>query len=284
MESLEELNLEIMQCSALFFGDDVEVDAALFPATVAVGYLTENDEQDEQHINKYQSMEQIYKRMMRLCETANVVDNVMQQEQEAPYQAETMTEAGETYRVYRIAEEQIDRLAVKMLAGNRVKGLPQTVYRDGSLKVRITGMESLYEYFCKTGVQRAKEQLLKFFADMITTALSLEEYMLSLDRLLLDPREIYVSEQADRVLIPLYPHSMRCTEGCGAVPLRKSGNFAVSCQRHLQLRAVCRMTVQTLRRRHQRAPAVMKCRKMQMRMAVQRNLTNYRRMQGRVWN
>ena len=99
VESLEELDLEIMQCSALFFGDDVEVDAALFPATVAVGYLTENDEQDEQHINKYQSMEQIYKRMMRLCETANVVDNVMQQEQEAPYQAETMTEAGETYRV-----------------------------------------------------------------------------------------------------------------------------------------------------------------------------------------
>ena len=205
VESLEELDLEIMQCSALFFGDDGEVDAALFPATVAVGYLTENDEQDEQHINKYQSMEQIYKRMMRLCETANVVDNVMQQEQEAPYQAETMTEAGETYRVYRIAEEQIDRLAVKMLAGNRVKGLPQTVYRDGSLKVRITGMESLYEYFCKTGVQRAKEQLLKFFADMITTALSLEEYMLSLDRLLLDPREIYVSEQADRVLIPYIP-------------------------------------------------------------------------------
>ena len=53
-----------MQCAV--FGDDVPVDDALFPEEVAVGYLTENDEKDEQHINKYQSMEQIYKRMLRL--------------------------------------------------------------------------------------------------------------------------------------------------------------------------------------------------------------------------
>lgn len=205
VEELDDLDPEMMQCNALFFGDDIEVDAALFPATVAVGYLTENDECDEQHINKYQSMEQIYKRMLRLCEAVNVVDSAVQQERETPYQAELVTEAGETYRVYHIAEEQIDRLAVKMLAGNRVKGLPQTVYHDGRLKVRITGMESLYEYFCKTGVQRGKEQLLVFLADMITTALSLEEYMLSMDRLLLDPREIYVSERADSVLIPYIP-------------------------------------------------------------------------------
>ena len=32
VESLEDLDLEIMQLSALFFGDDVPVDAALFPA------------------------------------------------------------------------------------------------------------------------------------------------------------------------------------------------------------------------------------------------------------
>ena len=205
VESLEDLDLEIMQLSALFFGDDVPVDAALFPANVAVGYLTESDETDERHINKYQSMEQIYKRMMCLCEALSTVDAVVQEEQEAPYQAETVTESGETYRVYHVAEEQIDRLAVKMLAGNRIKGVPQTIYQDGRLKVRITGMESLYEYFSKSSAPSGKEQMLAFLADMITTALSLEEYMLSVDRLLLDPKEIYLSEQADQVLIPYIP-------------------------------------------------------------------------------
>ena len=177
VENLDALDMEIMQCSALFFGDDVPVDDALFPEEVAVGYLTENDESSEQHINKYQSMEKIYKRMLRLCEEKNAsVEET--RPQELPYQAETVTEGEETYRVYQIPEDQLDRLAVKMLAGNRIQGLPQTAYHDGRLKVRITGMESLYQYFGKNAAPRGKEKLLAFFSDLITTALSLEEYML----------------------------------------------------------------------------------------------------------
>ncbi len=204
VENLDALDMEIMQCSALFFGDDVPVDDALFPEEVAVGYLTENDESSEQHINKYQSMEKIYKRMLRLCEEKNAsVEET--RPQELPYQAETVTEGEETYRVYQIPEDQLDRLAVKMLAGNRIQGLPQTAYHDGRLKVRITGMESLYQYFGKNAAPRGKEKLLAFFSDLITTALSLEEYMLSMDRLLLDAGEIYVNAQTAQVFIPYIP-------------------------------------------------------------------------------
>lgn len=213
VESLDALEMEVMQCSALFFGDDVPVDDALFPEDIAVGYLTENEERSEQHINKYQSMEQIYKRMLRLCEEKNAAAAAKtqpQQEQEPPYQAETVTEGQEIYRVYHIPEEQLDRLAVKMLTGNRIKGLPQTTYHDGLLKVRITGMESLYQYFCGDTAPRGKEKLLAFFADMITTALSLEEYMLSMDRLLFDAGEIYVNAQAAQVFIPYIP--VQCDE------------------------------------------------------------------------
>ena len=49
VENLDALDMEIMQCSALFFGDDVPVDDALFPEEVAVGYLTENDESRTAH-------------------------------------------------------------------------------------------------------------------------------------------------------------------------------------------------------------------------------------------
>ena len=87
LENLDALDMEVMQCNALFFGDDVPVDDALFPEEVAVGYLTENDEKDEQHINKYQSMEQIYKRMLRLCEDKNAGESGTgpQEEQETLY-------------------------------------------------------------------------------------------------------------------------------------------------------------------------------------------------------
>lgn len=214
VDNLDDLDMEVMQCNALFFGDGVAVDDALFPADIAIGYLTENDETDEQHINKYQSMEQIYRRMMKLCEEREASDTIAVKEeadrQMSKYNAETVTADGETYRIYHIAEDQIDRLAVRMLNGNRIKGLPQTEYHDGRLKIRVTGMESLYEYIGENNTIREKELLLNFFADMITTALSLEEYMLSTDRLLLDPREIYVSETKDSVLIPYIP--VQCSE------------------------------------------------------------------------
>lgn len=214
---LDDLDQDVTQYNALFFSDDVAVDAALFPADIAVGYLTEKRENDEQYISKYQSMEQIYRRMVKLCEKA---DNNMAPEEtadpkeEAPIggglRAETVTQDKETYRVYYIEEDQIDRLATRMLAGNRIKGLFQAEYQDGGIRICITGMKSLYEYIQKNNTPRGKERLLLFFGDMIATACSLEEYMLSADRLMLDPREIYVNHAEDRVLIPYIP--VRCDE------------------------------------------------------------------------
>lgn len=217
---LDDLDQEITQYNALFFSDDVAVDAALFPADIVVGYLTEKSETDEQYINKYQSMEQIYRRMMNLCEeekdtaaddsakaaeSDKAAEQPEQLSESSALKAETVTADGETYRVYYIGEDQVDRLAIRMLAGNRIKGLFQTEYQNGGVRIRITGMKSLYEYIHKNNTPRGKEQLLKFFADMIATARSLEEYMLSADRLMLNPREIYVNQAEDRVLIPYIP-------------------------------------------------------------------------------
>lgn len=214
---LDNLDEEVTQYNALFFSDNVVVDAALFPAEIIVGYLTEKSENDGQHINKYQSMEQIYKRMIKLCETGEradardsetMVETKRQEEivaESGDLKAETVTVDGETYRIYHIEEEQLDRLAIRMLTGNRIKGLFQTEYQNGGVRIRITGMKSLYEYVRMNNTPRGKEQLLAFFGDMIATACSLEEYMLSADRLILDPREIYVNHTEDRVLISYMP-------------------------------------------------------------------------------
>jgi len=213
--SLEELDTDITQYNVLFFGDDVVVDAALFPEDVTIGYLTEKSEVGEQYISKYQNMEQIYRRMMKLCEKEKNPDTdssgaAQSKEPQtaagrSEWKARTLTANGETYRIYQIEEEQVDRVAIRMLAGNRIRGLFQTEYQNGGMRIRITGMKSLYEYAQKNNSPKGKEQLLKFFADMLTAACSLEEYMLSADRLMLDPREIYVNRAEDRVLIPYLP-------------------------------------------------------------------------------
>lgn len=213
--SLEELDTDITQYNVLFLGDDVVVDAALFPEDVTIGYLTEKSEVGEQYISKYQNMEQIYRRMMKLCEKEKNPDTdssgaAQSKEPQtaagrSEWKARTLTANGETYRIYQIEEEQVDRVAIRMLAGNRIRGLFQTEYQNGGMRIRITGMKSLYEYAQKNNSPKGKEQLLKFFADMLTAARSLEEYMLSADRLMLDPREIYVNRAEDRVLIPYLP-------------------------------------------------------------------------------
>ena len=48
--SLDELDMDVTQCNALFFGDDVVVDAALFPKDITIGYLTEKREASAQHV------------------------------------------------------------------------------------------------------------------------------------------------------------------------------------------------------------------------------------------
>ena len=211
---LDAVNISETHYDALFLGDGTEdtIKKEEIPPHTVIGYLTESDVCSGQHISKYQSMEQIYRQMMKLCEAGKDSDTAaaaVSKEQEPEkgdgFKAENITVNGETYRVYHIENGQVDRLAIRMLTGNRIKGLPQTEYRDGELKIRITGMKTLCDYIRANNSPRGKEQLLKIFADMIATALSLEEYMLSMDRLLLIPDEIYVDASEGRVLIPYIP-------------------------------------------------------------------------------
>ncbi|MDE7323278.1 MAG: FHA domain-containing protein [Lachnospiraceae bacterium] len=212
---LDAVDIKTIEYDALFLGDGFEntvIKRAEIPSRTVVGYLTENDSCDERHIGKYQSMEQIYRQMIKLCESGmdsendNMTESVEQTVKAyEDFQAEGVTENGEEYRVYHIEERMVDGLAVRMLSGNRIKGILPAKYRDGEWKIRVTGMKRLCDYICENNSAKGKEMLLRFFADMITTALSLEEYMLSADRLLLNPKEIFVGKSGDAILIPYIP-------------------------------------------------------------------------------
>ncbi len=217
---LDAVDIKAVTYDALFLGDGVEnaeIKTEEIPSGTVIGYLTEEDTCDERHIGKYQSMEQIYRQMLKLCEAGadseeGVAESVESAEPAAEaaqehdgFRTEHVTENGETYCVCKIAEAAVDGLAVRMLSGNRIKGLLQAKYKEGVWRIRITGMKSLYDYVRENDGTKGKEQLLRFFADMIATALSLEEYMLSTDGLLLDPREIYVDKSGETILMPYIP-------------------------------------------------------------------------------
>lgn len=203
---------------ALFLGDELAASGG-FPQDMVTGYLTEKEEVSKQYISKYQSMEQIYRRMMQLCEAgkASVKENQLATEESfekkekrqliAGYDLKPKTEtvSGETYRIYHIAEDQVDKLAVRMMTGNRIKGLPEAIYKDGKLKIRITDKKNLCAFAQQNNTPRGKERLLKLFSGMLIAALGLDEYMLCADRLLLDPAEIYLNAAEDRAVIPYIP-------------------------------------------------------------------------------
>lgn len=203
---------------ALFLGDELAASGG-FPQDMVTGYLTEKQEVSEQYISKYQSMEQIYRRMMQLCEAGKTSAQEKELAAEEPSEEKekrksvagydlkpkTETVSGETYRIYHIAEDQVDKLAVRMMTGNHIKGLPEAVYQDGVLKIHITKMKNLCTFVQQNNTPKGKERLLKLFSGMLTAALGLDEYMLCADRLLLDPMEIYLNAAEDRAVIPYIP-------------------------------------------------------------------------------
>lgn len=211
---LDAVDIKAVEYDALFLGDGVEntdIRKDEIPSRTVIGYLTENDDSDERHIGKYQSMEQIYRQMIKLCESGTDAGDDEAEPAEAcaeeheDFRMESVTDNGETYRVCQIKQELVDGLAVRMLSGNRIKGLLEAEYRDGAWRIRVTGKKRLYDYIYENNSVKGKEQLLRFFADMIAAALSLEEYMLSADRLLLDPKEMYVDKSGETVLMPYIP-------------------------------------------------------------------------------
>lgn len=124
---------------------------------------------------------------------------------EAYFKTETVAEGGETYRIWYIGDAEKDAPAIKTLTENRIKGLLQMTYREGELKFCITGMKSLYEYIRENNSPEGKQRLLKMFSGMLKTALILDAYMLSADRLVLNPMEIYVDEGKSEAVMPYIP-------------------------------------------------------------------------------
>lgn len=215
----KDIEAQAVLFDALFLGEEVAASGG-FPQDMVTGYLTERDAVGEQYISKYQSMEQIYRQMIQLCDAGKSPSEQKKEievEQSSElkkaqdvaigYDLRPKTEiiSGETYRIYHIGKDQIDKLAVRMMTGNRIKGLPETVYQDGTLKIHITDMINLCEYVQQNNTPKGKERLLKLFSGMLTAALGLDEYMLSADKLMLEPTEIYLNAAQDRAAVPYIP-------------------------------------------------------------------------------
>lgn len=210
--NLAALDLEAVQYNALFIGDNIELEGEL-PAEVISGFITEKEENSEQYINKYQSLEKIYRHMFKICEDSKKQEDLTKEDGNAieklmegyGLNPETIERNGETYRIYHIEESKVDMLAIKMLTANHILGLGQIWYHSGELGLRITNMKTLYEMVHQDNTPEGKQELLKIFGNMVSTALSLEEYMLSADRLILDPKEIYLDEVEGEAIMPYIP-------------------------------------------------------------------------------
>lgn len=206
--NLDSLDLEAVQYDAIFIGDNIELEGEL-PAEIVSGFITEKEESSEQYINKYQSLEKIYKHMFEICEEGRRQKELTEEEKKLMggycLNPETVEQDGETYRIYHIEESMVDMLAIKMLTANHILGLGQIRYNSGELRLRITNMKTLYEMVQRDNTPEGKQELLKIFGNMVSTALSLEEYMLSADRLILNPKEIFLDEAEGEAIIPYIP-------------------------------------------------------------------------------
>lgn len=206
--NLDSLDLEAVQYDAIFIGDNIELEGEL-PAEIVSGFITEKEESSEQYINKYQSLEKIYKHMFEICEEGRRQKELTEEEKKLMggycLNPETVEQDGETYRIYHIEESMVDMLAIKMLTANHILGLGQIRYNSGELRLRITNMKTLYEMVQRDNTPEGKQELLKIFGNMVSTALSLEEYMLSADRLILNPKEIFLDESEGEAIIPYIP-------------------------------------------------------------------------------
>lgn len=63
----KDIEAQAVLFDALFLGEEVAASGG-FPQDMVTGYLTERDAVGEQYISKYQSMEQIYRQMIQLCD------------------------------------------------------------------------------------------------------------------------------------------------------------------------------------------------------------------------
>lgn len=72
---LDAVDISAVHYDALFLGDGMQEGLGKIPSDTLVAYLTEEDVEDEVHIGKHQSMELIYRRMKKLCETARSTKN-----------------------------------------------------------------------------------------------------------------------------------------------------------------------------------------------------------------
>lgn len=207
------LDLESVHYDALFLGDGIERGDDI-PTDITLGFITEKEAVGENDINKYQSLEMIYNRMMKLCESNAAQSEQAGHEKEDTgvmkdmgydLNPETVTENGLTYRVYHIEEKYADKLAIMMIASNHIKGLFPMNYQDEKLTLDITDKISLYDFVQENNTSKGKQDFLKLFKGMIAMAVSLEEYMLSVDRLVLDPREIFVDVDSCEAMIPYLP-------------------------------------------------------------------------------
>lgn len=197
----ELLGMEVSEYDALLIGDGIDVMEESLPEGLRLAYLTADDVQDSScEISKYQRLEQIYRQIIAFCEMPEEAQQPEEQmsdnggEEAGPVLA-TENEAEECYRVYTLSdEEDMDSCAVemRMLTNNRIPGLAEVCCEENRIRYKITGKISLMEFAVQNQGARGRNKLLQLLRDILDTLLSMEEYMLLPDRVLLLPQEIYL--------------------------------------------------------------------------------------------
>lgn len=210
----ELLGMEVSEYDALIVGDDIDVMEESLPAHVKIICLTADAAQDNPcEISKYQRLEQIYEQIIAVCEAKDADEEEPETPEEAVEEENilplsTEDEDGETYRVYRISDEE-DMAActveMKMLENNQIPGLAEVDFEEDAFRYKITGKVSLADFVAQNRGVRGRNKLLLIFRSILDALLGLEEYMLLPDRVLLLPEEIYldpVSLEAALLYLP----------------------------------------------------------------------------------
>lgn len=225
--NLEEFAIESVNCDALFIGDGIYPERMGMPQDIRTAYLTADESrQGKNSIAKYQRLEQIYQQMIDVCaaeaepewegEICPDADGMPQPE--APgygaghrfddFALQTRHINGKTYKVYKIPDggrAALDEVGVGMASNNKIKGLAELTRVGGELRYQITNKVCLVDFLRGNCGFSGKTKFLKIMNNILDTLLSLEDYMLLADQVVLNLSYIYLDASTLEPALLYYP-------------------------------------------------------------------------------
>ena len=193
---------------AIFIGEGMELSVIDILDEITIAYLTDESNSDNKlNISKYQKPEQIYNQMLEICQNTSkskIKDNTTYKYNKYnDFILTTEDDAYGSYRVFKLPDDCVlDSVALGMLTNNEIEGVAGIIECRDSLKYKVTNKVSLIDYLCENN---EKDKLIKIVNNILNTMLTLDEYMLDVDKLVLKPQEIYVDSRTLKTELLYYP-------------------------------------------------------------------------------